>query len=112
MSQTSDQMELREEDIRKHYVAAAEMLMQLDHSPRLARARLSLETPEKSPDVAATRRRFRSTTPGLLARTTAPAGGVPAQLHPARWRSLSTSLRIVAGLDIKVKQLAGITSLR
>ena len=76
MSQTSDQMELREEDIRKHYLAAAEMLMQLDHSPRLARARLSLETPEKSPDVAATRRRFRSTTPGLLARTRAPAGGV------------------------------------
>ena len=76
MSQTSDQMELREEDIRAHYTAATEMLMQLDHSPRLARARLSLETPEKSPDVAATRRRFRSTTPGLLTRTSAPAGGV------------------------------------
>ena len=76
MSQTSDQMELREDDIRKHYIPAAEMLMQLDHSPRLARARLSLETPEKSPDVVATRRRFRSTTPGLLSRTTAPAGGV------------------------------------
>ncbi|KJZ18872.1 AAA family ATPase [Loktanella sp. S4079] len=76
MSQTSDQMELREEDIRKHYVPAAEMLMRLDHSPRLAKARLSLEAPEKSPDVAATRRRFRSTTPGLLSRTTATAGGV------------------------------------
>ena len=76
MSQTSDQMELREEDIRAHYTAAAEMLMQLDHSPRLARSRLSLETPEKSPDVAATRRRFRSTTPGLLTRTSAPSGGV------------------------------------
>ncbi len=76
MSQTSDQMELREEDIRKHYVPAAEMLMQLDHTPRLAQARLSLEQPEKSPDVSATRRRFRSTTPGLLTRSTAPASGV------------------------------------
>ncbi len=76
MSQSSDQMELREDDIRKHYIPAAEMLMRLDHSPRLAKARLSLETPEKSPDVAATRRRFRSTTPGLLSRTTAPSGGV------------------------------------
>ena len=76
MSQTSDQMELREEDIRAHYVPAAEMLMHLDHSPRLAKARLSLQTAEKSPDVAATRRRFRSTTPGLLSRTTAPSGGV------------------------------------
>ena len=76
MSQSSDQMELREEDIRKHHTPAAEMLMQLDHSPRLAQARLSLEQPEKSPDVAATRRRFRSTTPGLLTRTTAPSGGV------------------------------------
>ncbi len=76
MSQSSDQMELREEDIRAHYGPASEMLMQLDHTPRLAQARLSLEQPEKSPDVAATRRRFRSTTPGLLSRTTAPSGGV------------------------------------
>lgn len=76
MSQSSDQMELREADIRKHYIPAAEMLMHLDHSPRLAQARLSLEAPEKSPELAATRRRFRSTTPGLLTRTTSPSGGV------------------------------------
>lgn len=76
MSQSSDQMELREDDIRAHYIPAAEMLMQLDHSPRIAKARLSLETPEKSPDVVATRRRFRSTTPGMLTRTQAPSGGV------------------------------------
>ncbi|MCG3268744.1 ATP-binding protein [Yoonia sp. I 8.24] len=76
MSQPSDQMELREDDIRKHYIPVAEMLMHLDHSPRLAKARLSLEAPEKSPDVAATRRRFRSTTPGLLSRTSTPSGGV------------------------------------
>ena len=76
MSQTTDQMELREDDIRAHYGPATEMLMQLDHTPRLAKARLSLEQPEKSPDVSATRRRFRSTTPGLLSRTSAPSGGV------------------------------------
>ena len=76
MSQSADAMELSEEEIRKHYVPAAEMLMQLDHTPRLAQARLSLEAPEKSPDVAATRRRFRSTTPGMLTRSTSPASGV------------------------------------
>ena len=76
MSQSADFMELKEDDIRKHFVPAAEMLMQLDHTPRLAQARLSLSSPEKSPDVAATRRRFRSTTPGLLTRSTAPGSGV------------------------------------
>ncbi|WP_296424797.1 ATP-binding protein [Yoonia sp.] len=77
MSQTSDQMELREVDIRKHYAAVAEMLMAVDHTPRLAQARLSLEVPERSPDVAAMgRRRFRSTTPGLVTRSTARAEGV------------------------------------
>lgn len=76
MSLTSDQMELSEEEIRSHYGPAAEMLMQLDHTPRLAEARLSLEAPERSPDVAATRRRFRSTTPGMLTRRTTPSSGV------------------------------------
>jgi hypothetical protein len=65
MSQTSDQMELREVDIRKHYAAVAEMLMAVDHTPRLAQARLSLEVPERSPDVAAMgRRRFRGLSHG------------------------------------------------
>ncbi|MEM6594510.1 MAG: AAA family ATPase, partial [Pseudomonadota bacterium] len=76
MSQSADAMELKEDEIKAHYVPAAEMLMQLDHTPRLAQARLSLEAPEKSPDVAATRRRFRSTTPGLLTRSTALSSGV------------------------------------
>ncbi|MCY4334766.1 MAG: ATP-binding protein [Litoreibacter sp.] len=76
MSQSADAMELKEDEIKAHYVPAAEMLMQLDHTPRLAQARVSLEAPEKSPDVAATRRRFRSTTPGLLTRSTAPSSGV------------------------------------
>ena len=36
MSLTSDQMELREEDITKHYDAALAMLDGFDHSPRIA----------------------------------------------------------------------------
>ena len=37
MSQTADQMELREEDIRKHYPAALAMLDGFDHAPRIAK---------------------------------------------------------------------------
>ena len=36
MSQTADQMELREEDIRKHYAAATALLTGFDHTPRIA----------------------------------------------------------------------------
>jgi hypothetical protein len=38
MSLTADQMELREEDIRKHYPAALAMLTGFDHAPRIASA--------------------------------------------------------------------------
>ena len=37
MSMPADQMELREEDIRKHYAAAAAMLEGFDYTPRIAR---------------------------------------------------------------------------
>ncbi len=74
MSLTSDQMELREEDIRAHYAAAAVMLEGFDHTPRIGKA--VAEAPvERSPGVARTRR-FRSTTPGLVTRSTARAEGV------------------------------------
>ena len=39
MSQTADQMELREEDIAKHLDAALDMLDGFDHSPRIGVAR-------------------------------------------------------------------------
>jgi energy-coupling factor transporter ATP-binding protein EcfA2 len=70
----SDQMELREEDIRKHYAAAAVMLAGLDHAPRIAKAK-ELEAKEKSAGLGG-RRRFRSTTPGLVTRSTARPVGV------------------------------------
>lgn len=74
MSQTSDQMELREEDIRSHYAAALDLLDGFDHSPRIAKATVSAPV-ERSSGVG-TRRAFRSTTPGLVTRRTARTEGV------------------------------------
>ena len=62
MSLTSDQMELREEDITKHYPAALSMLDGFDHTPRIAAAKTPNRADERSPGIP-TRRRFRSTTP-------------------------------------------------
>lgn len=67
MSLTSDQMELREEDIRKHYAAAFALLDGFDHAPRIAKAAEAPPVAERSPGIG-TRRRFRSTTPGLATR--------------------------------------------
>jgi hypothetical protein len=67
---TRDTMELREDDIRTHYLAATELLMGVDHTPRIGTARFSIIALEASPGVAAMGRRFRSTTPGLVTRAT------------------------------------------
>ncbi|MFY0659355.1 MAG: AAA family ATPase [Shimia sp.] len=75
MSLTSDQMELREEDIRKHYDAAVGMLDGFDHTPRIAKGKDPVAPPERSSGIG-TRRRFRSTTPGLVTRSTARPEGV------------------------------------
>ena len=75
MSQTSDQMELREEDIRKHYDAAFSLLAGFDHAPRIASVTNGANTPERSPGIG-TRRAFRSTTPGLVTRRTARSEGI------------------------------------
>ncbi|MDO6727850.1 ATP-binding protein [Cognatishimia sp. 1_MG-2023] len=74
MSLSGDQMELREEDIRKHYDAAVAMLDGFDHTPRIAKA-VEAALPERSAGIG-TRRRFRSTTPGLVTRSTARPEGV------------------------------------
>jgi len=74
MSQTSDTMELREEDIAKHYDAATAMVMGFDHTPRIAETK-EVAAPEKSSGIG-TRRRFRTTTPGLVTRSTARTEGV------------------------------------
>ena len=74
MSQMSDQMELREEEIRAHYDAALAMLDGFDHAPRVGKAKEAAV--EKSSGVGTARRRFRSTTPGLSASRTARSSGV------------------------------------
>ncbi len=74
MSVSGDQMELREEEIVAHYDAAVAMLEGFDHTPRIAAASARPVT-ERSSGIG-TRRRFRSTTPGLVARSAARPEGV------------------------------------
>ena len=74
MSLNSDQMELREDDIIKHYPAATALLEAFDHTPRIGTAS-SAPSVEKSSGLG-TRRRFRTTTPGLVTRSTARSEGV------------------------------------
>ncbi|MFN2306000.1 MAG: ATP-binding protein [Paracoccaceae bacterium] len=93
MSQTSDQMELREEDIRAHYAAALGLLEGFDHAPRVAKA--------GGPAVAGRsagvpeRRRFRSTTPGLAARRVERPEGVQliARMEAVGGEALTTPLQ-------------------
>jgi energy-coupling factor transporter ATP-binding protein EcfA2 len=74
MSLTSDLMELREADIRKHYPAAVALLEGFEHAPRIAKSDIA-PVEERSPGIVRTRR-FRSTTPGLVTRPTARPNGV------------------------------------
>ena len=74
MSQTTDQMELRETEITAHYPMALAMLRGFDHAPRIGKG-MSAPQQERSGGLG-TRRRFRNTTPGLVTRRTAPAGAV------------------------------------
>ncbi|MEP0944341.1 MAG: ATP-binding protein [Rhizobiaceae bacterium] len=74
MSQTSDQMELREAEIVAHYPMALAMLQGFDHAPRIGKGK-GAETQERSSGMG-TRRRFRTTTPGLVTRRTTPTGAV------------------------------------
>ena len=67
-------MDLREDDIRGHYAAVNAMLEGVDHTPRIA-APKEAAAPERSSGIG-TRRRFRSTTPGLVTRSTARPEGV------------------------------------
>ena len=74
MSQTSDQMELREQEITAHYPMALAMLQGFDHAPRIGKG-TAASAVERSSGMG-TRRRFRSTTPGLVTRRTTPTGAV------------------------------------
>ncbi|MBY5935428.1 ATP-binding protein [Tateyamaria omphalii] len=74
MTQTADQMELREAEITAHYPMALSMLQGFDHAPRIGKGKEAPQQ-ERSSGVG-TRRRFRSTTPGLVTRRTVPTGAV------------------------------------
>ncbi|WP_299727755.1 ATP-binding protein [uncultured Tateyamaria sp.] len=74
MSQTSDQMELRESEIVAHYPMALAMLQGFDHAPRIGKGAEAPQA-ERSSGIG-TRRRFRTTTPGLVTRRTTPTGAV------------------------------------
>mgnify|MGYP005989253379 CR=1 FL=1 len=87
MSQTSDQMELREDDIRSHYAAALDLIDGFDHAPRIATA--TADAPVERSSGVGTRRRFRSTTPGLATRRTVRAEGI----------QLTTRIEAVEGGD-------------
>jgi len=74
MTLTADMMELREDDIAKHSDAAVAMLDGFDHTPRIAKP-VEAAGQERSSGIG-TRRRFRTTTPGLVTRSTARPDGV------------------------------------
>lgn len=74
MSQTSDAMELREEDIAGHVTVAQALLEGFDHAPRIGKPVVAA-APERSSGIG-TRRRFRSTTPGLVTQRRVAAGAV------------------------------------
>ncbi len=77
MSQTGNFMELKEEKIQEKYAQAESLLSGLDHTPRLAKTKAApAERRERSPGIASTGRRFRSTTPGLVTKSTARPEGV------------------------------------
>ncbi|MBV0913054.1 AAA family ATPase [Anianabacter salinae] len=73
MSVAGDLMELSEAEIAAHYGTALALLEGFEHAPRLARSDAA-PTAEGSSGLG-TRRRFRSTTPGLVGRATGHAAG-------------------------------------
>jgi energy-coupling factor transporter ATP-binding protein EcfA2 len=68
-------MELREADITKHYGVAQTLLEGFDHAPRIGKAGAVDAAPERSSGIG-TRRRFRSTTPGLVTQRNVATGAV------------------------------------
>ncbi|MGX9355732.1 ATP-binding protein [Roseobacteraceae bacterium S113] len=124
MSVTGDQMELREEDIRKHFAAATALITGFDHAPRIGTAQ---DTPvERSPGIT-TSRRFRSTTPGLTTRRSARASGVtlretieaadaddalPSPLQATALHALRRALAIAEAVGEALSEATGLADLK
>ncbi len=77
MANSGNLMEIKDAMIREKYTAAEALLNGFDHTPRLAKKQdiNPSNAPERSPGIG-TRRRFRSTTPGLVTQSTARPEGV------------------------------------
>lgn len=77
MANSGNLMELKDAMIREKYTAAEALLNGFDHTPRLAKKQdiKPSNIAERSPGIG-TRRRFRSTTPGLVTQSTARPEGV------------------------------------
>ncbi|MEM9583555.1 MAG: ATP-binding protein [Pseudomonadota bacterium] len=124
MTQSADFMELKEDDIRGHYAAATAMLEGVDHTPRIAKAK---EAPaqERSSGIG-TRRRFRSTTPGLVTRSTARPEGVklidriegigedtlPSALQATTLQALRRALAIALETGAQFAEATGLAELK
>jgi len=76
MSNAADQMELKESLIRGKYKAAEALLAGFDHTPRLAKKADISSAPKERSSGIGTRRRFRSTTPGLVTQSSQRPEGV------------------------------------
>ena len=74
MNNALNLMELKEDQIVAQYAAAVALLDGFDHTPRIAKAK-EAAAPERSSGLG-TRRRFRSTTPGMVTQRTARPEGV------------------------------------
>ena len=76
MSGPTDQMQIKDAQIREKYTAAQALLTGFDHTPRLAKKSASASSAKEKSAGIGTRRRFRSTTPGLVTQSTARPEGV------------------------------------
>jgi len=125
MSLSADLMELREEDIRRHYPQALHLLQGFDHAPRIAQG-TAAPAVERSPGIGA-RRAFRPTTVGLttqrsslpgsvhlLARIEAVPGseGLPSPLQATVAQSIRRALAIAMALAEQVSLRSGLADLK
>jgi energy-coupling factor transporter ATP-binding protein EcfA2 len=70
MTGAKNLMEIKESAIREHYAEAYQLMTGFEHAPRIAKPGIAEAAPKgRSPGIPG-RRKFRSTTPGLAARTT------------------------------------------
>jgi energy-coupling factor transporter ATP-binding protein EcfA2 len=125
MTLSADLMELREEDVRRHYPQALLLLQGFEHAPRIAQA-AAAPAPERSPGIG-TRRAFRPTTPGLVGQRSAAPGavhllariegaagaeGLPSPLQATVAQALRRAVAIAVALSEQVAQRSGLADLK